>query len=86
MKFRGVLIKPKSRRSRFRVPYLPKKMMNANTPAKAGKTIGKRMRAVKTVFPQCLYLARIYARGTPNKVVVMRTSVLRSRVFPKVFR
>jgi hypothetical protein len=86
MKFMGVLINPVSIRSRFRVPYLPKKMMNANTPAKAGKTIGKRIRAVKTVLPQCLYLAKMYARGIPNKVVVRSTSVLSSKVFPKVLR
>ncbi len=73
-------------RSRFTVPNLPKKMMKANTPAYAGKTIGKRMRAVKTVFPHCLYLARMYDRGIPNMVVVRSTNVLRYKVFPKVLR
>jgi len=82
----GVSINPVSIRSRFRVPYLPKKMMNANTPAKAGKTIGKRIRAVKTVLPQCLYLARMYARGIPKTVVVRSTNVLNSKVFPKHLR
>ena len=86
MKFMGVLTNPISIRSRFSVPYLPKKMMNANTPAKAGKTIGKRMRAVKTVFPRCRYLAKMYARGTPNTVVVRSNSVLRSKVLPKILR
>ena len=86
MKFMGALINPTSIRSRFRVPYLPKKMINAKAPAKAGKTIGKRIRAVKTVFPHCLYHARMYDRGIPNKVVVRSTSVLRTKVFPKVLR
>jgi hypothetical protein len=48
--------------------------------------MGKRIRAVKTVLPRCLYLARMYDRGIPNMVVVRSTSVLRYKVFPKVLR
>jgi len=48
--------------------------------------MGKRIRAVKTVFPHCRYRAMMYDRGIPNKVVVRSTSVLRTKVFPKVFR
>ncbi len=59
MKLTGFSINPKSISSRFKVPYLPKKMMKANTPAKAGKTIGNRIRAVKIVLPRCRYLARM---------------------------
>ena len=41
MRFTGLSTNPISIKSRFTVPYFPKKMINANTPAKAGKTIGK---------------------------------------------